>query len=161
MLTFSIHTDTPLLVCSTYSKPTLRRTTGCNTDYWDFYHQAKARRRVHRCQRRSFFVPTTKTLPDMYTTDMVYPVRKTTITHVYGKEIPPRQTEDDLLQPGAANNDPSGRTRTVAWTWYTHFIVRATQFDQQFDLKEQIYNVRLQDAIQHQHHRQSYSRRQR
>ena len=38
MLTFSFHAETPLQVCPTYSRSTLRRTTGGNTDYWEFYH---------------------------------------------------------------------------------------------------------------------------
>ena len=40
MLTCSGHAGTPLQVCPTYSRSTLRRTTGGNTDYWEFYHQS-------------------------------------------------------------------------------------------------------------------------
>ena len=63
MLTFSIHAEKPSQACPTYSKSTLGRTTGGNTDYWEFYHQSNTHRRVHICQRRARSVPTSKTIP--------------------------------------------------------------------------------------------------
>ena len=63
MLTFSVHAETPLHLCPTYSKSTLRRTTRGTTDYWEFYHQRNTLRRAHICRRRALFVPTSKALP--------------------------------------------------------------------------------------------------
>ena len=127
MLTVSIHAETHLQLCPPYNKSTLRRTTGCNTYYWVPYHQTNSLRRIHICQRRSLLVLTAESLPEEYTTDMVYPMRKTTTTHVDGKDIPSRQIEDDVLQPGAANNNPAGLTGNAAWPGYTDVIIRPTQ----------------------------------
>ena len=69
------------------------------------------------------FVPTMKTLPEEYSPDMVYPARKTTITHSNGTEMPKIQIEDDLRHPNAAKKVPAELPAGVAWTCYTDFNV--------------------------------------
>ena len=66
MLTFSVRVETPLPVCPTYIRSTLRRATGGTTYYWELYHHTITLRRVHRCQRMALSVPTTNTIPEEY-----------------------------------------------------------------------------------------------
>ena len=123
MLTFSVYAETPLQVCPTYSRSTLRRTIGGNTDYWEFYHQTNTLRRVHICQRRALFVPTTETLPEEYSPDMVYSTRKTTITDSNGTEIPKIHIEDDLRHLNSAKKVPAELPAGATWTGFTDFSV--------------------------------------
>ena len=84
-------------------------------------HQTNTSGRIRIRQRRALFVPTSKTLPEEHTTDMVYPARKTTTTHASGTEIPKIRIEDDLRHPNAAKKNPAELPRG---TGYTDFAVR-------------------------------------
>ena len=63
MITSSVHAEPPLHVCPMYIKSTLKRTTGGNTECWEFYNQSNTLRRVHRCHIRALIVPTSNTFP--------------------------------------------------------------------------------------------------
>ena len=55
---------------------------------------------------------------------MVYPARKTTITHSNGTDIPNIQIEDDIRHPNAAKRDPAELHQGTTWKGYTDFTVR-------------------------------------
>ena len=101
MLTFSIHAETPLQASPTYSKSTLRRTTGGNTYYLGplptDQHSQNNTRMSGNITLRSNSRNATRSV-------------------------------HDLLQPVASKKIPAGLTGKVAWTSYTYFIIRPMQF---------------------------------
>ena len=101
MLTFSIHAETPLQASPTYSKSTLRRTTGGNTYYLGplptDQHSQNNTRMPEKITLRSNSRNATRSV-------------------------------HDLLQPVASKKIPAGLTGKVAWTSYTYFIIRPMQF---------------------------------
>ena len=72
-------------------------------------------------------MPTTKTLPEEYSPDMVYSTRKTTITHSNGTEIPKIHIEDDLRHPNSAKKVPAELPAGATWTGFTDFSVIPVQ----------------------------------
>ena len=68
-------------------------------------------------------MPTTRTLPEEYSPDMVYSTRKTTITHSNGTEIPKIYIEDDLSHPNSAKKVPAELPAGATWTGFTDFSV--------------------------------------